>query len=156
VKEFKISWRQQWRLRWDGSIFFRITLTLTLATLVVLSTWGTGLVYIESANLQEAFQDRGVAVSRTFATIGAAAIFDNLFRIQEAMLGYQQDPDLRYLEVVDEDNMIMASMNPQRIGMVMEEQAWIVAKQKQQELVYMKEDSEFGSLLMVSNASPED
>ncbi len=41
---------------------------------------------------------------------------DNLYRIQEAMPAYAKDGHLEILEVLDEDNMVIASMEPTMIG----------------------------------------
>ena len=87
-------------------------------------------------------------MSRTFATIGAAAVMDNLFRIQEAMTQYNQDPDLRFLEVIDEDDMIAASLHPDRIGLYIENPLWSKVKLRRKEtLIYT--DQEFDEPLFV-------
>ena len=42
--------------------------------------------------VQDAAQTRALAVSRTFAMMGAAAVLDNLFRIQEAWFATPRTP----------------------------------------------------------------
>jgi hypothetical protein len=75
------------------------------------------VIYIQLKAIQQSFQERGLSVGRTFATIGGAAVLGNLYRIQEAMEQYRQDPDLRFLEVLDENNIIVAALHPERIAL---------------------------------------
>ena len=74
-------------------------------------------------------------MARTFSTIGAAAVLDNLFRIQEAMVHYAQDPDLTQLEVIDEDGMIVAALQPNKIGMEIQEKGWREAALVDEEMI---------------------
>ena len=107
--------------KWRSNLVFRISssLTICIGLLVLL---GAALIgYGQRELLQEAFRERGVAVARTFSTIGAAAVLDNVFRIQEAMGDYAQDGDMKVLEVLDEDNMVMASMQSASIGTIVED-----------------------------------
>jgi len=113
AKRFTLGWFVQ---RWRGSVVFRISTGLTLAIGLLVFVGALLIGYGQRELLQGAFQERGVAVARTFSTIGAGAVLDNLFRIQEAMEQYAQDPDLLVLEVVDDDLMVMASMQPLTIG----------------------------------------
>ena len=94
-----------------------MTLSIGLLALVGVVLIGYG----QRELLQEAFRDRGVAVARTFSTIGAAAVLDNLFRIQESMSAYAEDDDLKILEVLDQDNMIIASLRATTIGTIVED-----------------------------------
>ncbi len=66
--------------------------------------------------VEDAAQTRALAVSRTFAMMGAAAVLDNLFRIQEALIRYAQDADIVSIALVDPDNMIVAATDPDQIG----------------------------------------
>ena len=100
---------------------FRISSSLTLSIGLLLLTGAVLIGYGQRELLQEAFRDRGVAVARAFSTVGAAAILDNLYRIQEAMSVYAEDDDLKVLEVLDEDNMIIASIQPGAIGTIVED-----------------------------------
>ena len=67
-------------------------------------------------SIEQATQARALAVSRTFSMVGAAAVLDNLFRIQEAFGRYAQDSDILSILIIDPDNMIVAATNPQQIG----------------------------------------
>ena len=67
-------------------------------------------------SVEDAAQARALAVSRTFAMMGAAAVLDNLFRIQEALVRYARDADIVSIVLVDPDNMIVAATDPSKIG----------------------------------------
>jgi signal transduction histidine kinase/DNA-binding response OmpR family regulator/HPt (histidine-containing phosphotransfer) domain-containing protein len=102
--------------KWHGSVVFRISSSLTLS-LGLLLFIGTVLIgYGQRELLQDSFRERGVAVARTFSTIGAVAVLENLYRLQEAMSQYAEDADLQLLEVIDKDNMVISSMQSITIG----------------------------------------
>ena len=138
-----------WTRRWAGSVFFRVTAVLTLSIALILLCGAVFVGYVQRQILYDTFQDRGVGVARAFSLIGASAVLDNLFRIQEAMSKYQQDPDLRVLDVIDEDDMIIASMQPEKIGLVLDDSEWLEAKEADTEVVLFRETLEWGSMLMV-------
>ncbi len=124
--------------RWKGSAIFRVITVLVCCTGITLLTWAFLIGYILNQNLQQTFQEKGLAVARTFSTIGAAAILDNLFRIQEAMIHYAQDPDLIQLEVIDADGMIVAALHPNKIGTVVTTTGWQQTKAGQEEQVMLE------------------
>jgi len=113
---------------------FRISSSLTLCIALLVFIGALLIGYGQRDLLQEAFQERGVAVARTFSTIGAGAVLDNLFRIQEAMERYAQDRDLLVLEVVDEDRMVIASMQPTTIGTSRDDLHFKTAQETRSEL----------------------
>jgi two-component system sensor histidine kinase/response regulator len=102
--------------KWHGSVVFRISSSLILSMGLLLLIGAVLIGYQQRELLQESFRERGVAVARTFSTIGAATVLDNLFRFQEAMSNFGQDIDLLLLEVIDEDNMVISSMQSTSIG----------------------------------------
>ncbi len=120
--------------RWQGSVVFRVSTSLTLSFgLLVLA--GVILIgYSQRQLLEQSFRERGLAVARTFSTVGSAAILDNLFRIQEAMPAYAEEGHLEVLEVLDEDRMVIASMEPAMIGQVIEDPQLIEAQKVGQEV----------------------
>ena len=71
---------------------------------------------------EQATQARALAISRTFAMMGAAAVLDNLFRIQEALARYKGDPDVLHIDIIDPDGMIVAATDPDRIGLPITDQ----------------------------------
>ncbi len=102
--------------KWRGSVVFRISSSLIFSMGLLLLIGAVLIGYGQRELLQEAFRERGVAVARTFSTIGSAAILDNLYRFQEAMSRYAKDTDLQILEIIDEDNMVISSLQPTVIG----------------------------------------
>ena len=115
----------------EGSILFRIITALSLAMAVSLMIWAVGLGYLQRQTLQASFQDRGVRVVGPFPQSGAAAILDNLFRIQEAMSEYKQDPDLRLLEVVDSGEYDHCLMQEEMIGDLVDDRLWTESESDQ-------------------------
>ncbi len=146
---FFVSLRKWWSHRWDGSVIFRVTSVLTCCITILMLVWAIFIGYLQKKILQDAFRERGVAVARAFSAIGAAAILDNLYRIQEAMIPYQQDPDLRVFEVIDVDDMIIASMQPSSIGVVLDEENWKEAKNRGTEVLAFRTSSRWGSMFYV-------
>ena len=47
---------------------------------------------------------------------------------------YSKDPDIRAIEIIDPDNMIVASQNPDQIGRVLQDQQWLDMKSQQREV----------------------
>ena len=111
-------------------------------TLLILTMCSTYLIYTQLKAIQQAFQEQGLSVSRTFATIGGAAVLGNLDKIQEAMEQYRQDPDLRFLEVVDENNIIVAALHPDRITLKLEDPFWITTTQLGKERSTLSDDQD--------------
>ncbi len=137
------------RQRWRGSVVFRISTGLTLAIGLLVFAGALLIGYGQRELLQGAFYERGVAVARTFSTIGAGAVLDNLFRIQEAMEKYAQDSDLLVLEVVDNDQMVMASMQPMTIGTTRDTAHFREAQERKAELITFVDLPTGGSMLLV-------
>ena len=48
---------------------------------------------------------------------------------------YSKDPDIRAIEIIDPDNMIVASQNPKQIGRVLQDQQWLDMKSQQREVL---------------------
>jgi signal transduction histidine kinase/DNA-binding response OmpR family regulator/HPt (histidine-containing phosphotransfer) domain-containing protein len=104
-----------------------ISIIMTVGSLIALSQ-------IQNS-IEQATQARVLAVSRTFAMVGAAAVLDNLFRIQEALGRYTDDPDVLSIKVIDPDNMIVASMNPSSIGRSLSDPTLTLAQERKQEVI---------------------
>ncbi|MDH5427632.1 MAG: response regulator [Nitrospirota bacterium] len=145
-RPFPLGWFRQ---RWRGSVVFRISTGLTLAIGLLVFSGALLIGYGQRELLQGAFQERGVAVARTFSTIGAGAVLDNLFRIQEAMEKYAQDPDMLVLEVVDDDQMVMASMQPLTIGTTRDDSHFREAQKQQAEFQAILDLPTGGSMFLV-------
>ena len=128
---FSLKWIVR---KWRGSVVLRIASSLTLCIGMLVLVGALLIGFGQRALLQEAFQERGVAVARAFSTIGAGAVLTNLFRIQEAMEKYSQDRDLLVLEVVDADQMVIASMEPSTIGTIRSDPYFMKALESRSEL----------------------
>ena len=76
---------------------------------------GIRIAQIEQT-LEESTQARALAISRTFTIIGSAAVVDNLYRIQEALGTYRDDPDVLHIDILDSDLMVISSTDSERIG----------------------------------------
>ena len=136
--------------KWERNLLFRLTIGFSCATLLILIIWSTVSIYFQLNTLRQSFKDRGQSVGRTFATIGGAAVLENLFRIQEAMESYRQDPDLRFLEVIDEDNLMVAALDPSRIGLVLDDPFWLATIKGGQERILWLETPGSEPMLIVA------
>jgi len=123
------------RSRWQGSLRLRQTVGLSVVILAVMSVGSSLMVYQQGTTIRQAAEARGLAFSRTFALMGAAAVLDNLFRVQEAMNQILQDPDILDIDVIDPDNMIVAAKHSTRIGTVLKDPEWIAPPRSQKEVI---------------------
>ena len=120
---------------WQGSLRLRQTVGLSVVILTIMTVGSFVMLYEQGTTIRQAAEARGLAFSRTFALVGAAAVLDNLFRIQEAMNQILQDPDILEIDVIDPDNMIVAAKNTKRIGTVLHEEEWIGPPRSQREVI---------------------
>ena len=123
------------RQRWEGHLRLRLMVTLGGIILLVMGIGSASMIVYQERLLYRAAEDRGLAFARTFASIGAGAMLENLFLIQESMTTYQDDRQLLALDVIDPDNMIVAAMRTDRIGSTTGEAGLQHAKTAQKELV---------------------
>jgi two-component system sensor histidine kinase/response regulator len=120
-------WRNNLRLRLSVWMAVLITAFMTVASSIALLEMRT--------SIEKTTQARVLAISRTFAMMGAAAVLDNLFRIQEALGRYTDDPDVLSIVVLDPDNMIVAAMDPSQIGLSLGDQTLTRAQERKQEMI---------------------
>ena len=137
------------RSRWNGNIRLRHTVGLSAVILVIMTLGSSVVLYEQNSTIRQAAEARGLAFSRTFAMMGAAVILDNLFRIQEAMDKYMQDPDVVEIDVVDPESMIVAAKHQKRIGTVLSEQDWLTPMKSQEEVVFYTKDVEGEPILVI-------
>ncbi len=107
------------------------------------------MLYEQGSMIRQAAEARGLAFSRTFALMGAAAVLDNLFRIQEAMNQYIQDPDVVEIDVIDPESMIVAAKHPERIGTVLQEQDWLTPIKSEDEVILYTKDPAGKPILVI-------
>ena len=114
---------------WAGNLRIRLTVGLCAFILLTIGGGSAWTVSQQTQFLQQTAEDQMREIGRAFAVSGAAAILENLFRFQEALSVYQNNPDIRELEVVDSDNLIVAAKHPERIGTVLGDPLWETLKQ---------------------------
>ena len=122
--------------RWQGSLRFRQTTFLSLIILLIMGLGSAVTLYEQSRIMRKATEERGVAFSRGLALMGALVVSDKLFRIQEEIDQYSQDPDIAEIDVIDHDNMIVAAKHLERIGTVLTDPAWLAMRGQSEFLAY--------------------
>ena len=135
--------------KWRNNIRLRHTVGLSIVILVIMSIGSAAMLYQQRATIRQAAEARGLAFNRVFALMGAAAVLDNLFRVQEAMNRIIQDTDILEIDVIDPASMIVASRHTKRIGMILRDQDWIAPPKSQQEVVTYSVDAEGEPLLVI-------
>jgi PAS domain S-box-containing protein len=135
--------------KWRNNIRLRHTVGLSIVILVIMSIGSAAMLYQQRATIRQAAEARGLAFNRTFALMGAAAVLDNLFRVQEAMNRIIQDPDILEIDVIDPSSMIVASKHTKRIGTTLHDQDWIAPAKSQQEVITYSTDAEGEPLLVI-------
>jgi PAS domain S-box-containing protein len=142
------SFLSRLRDRWQGNLRFRHTLILSTIILIIMTALAGIMLSKQRAMLYHAAETKGLAFTQAFAIGGWAAIQNNLFRIQEALLSYPPDPEIVGIDIIDYDNMVMASQIPSRIGQVLEDPQWMEMKQQQEKSLRYTE-SEKGEPLLI-------
>ena len=109
---------------WAGSLQNRLALGLCLFILLILGGSSAWTITQQTQVLYQAAENQVREIGRAFAVTGATAILNNLFRFQEALSAHQNNPDIRELDVIDPDNLIVAAKNSERIGTVLNDPQW--------------------------------
>ena len=135
--------------KWRNNIRLRHTVALSIVILVIMSIGSAAMLYQQRATIRQAAEARGLAFNRTFALMGAAAVLDNLFRVQEAMNRIIQDPDILEIDVIDPASMVVASKHTKRIGTILRDQDWIAPAKSQEEVITYSTDTEGEPLLVI-------
>ena len=144
------------RAAWQGSQRFRLTFGLAATILGIMAIVSLFLAYSERRSIQESAERRGLSFSRALAMMGAPAVLENLFLVQEAMSQYLSDPDVLQVDVIDIDDMIMASKHPDRIGLILTNPRWLSAKAQGQETVRYLPNDEGGENLVILEPLKDD
>ncbi len=120
------------RQKWQGNLRFRHTVILSSIILAIMIALSGTMLFKQRAMLYHAAETKGMAFTKAFAISGWAAIHNNLFRIQEVLMTYPPDPEIQSIEIIDQDNMIIASQIPGLIGLTLESSEWLNMKQQEQ------------------------
>ena len=115
------TWFSRFLKRWHHSLEFRLIFALSSCVLIITFVGSALLIVRQGTFIQQETEGRATAFARTFAVMGAVVVIDNLFRIQEAMTQYLNDPNILDIDIVDPDGMIVAAKHTDRIGMVLTE-----------------------------------
>lgn len=125
--------------RWKQSLHLRMSVALSLLIILAMTTVAAiQLLHLRTA-LTTAAENRAQAIGRTFAMIGSAAVTENLFRIQEALLRYHDEKDIAELDFVDDDHMIVAALHPKRIGKIITDATFANAQVQTRETLTQSE-----------------
>ena len=101
---------------WQGSLRLRLSVGMVVLITIGMTALATFRLIELRRSIVDAAEARAVAISRTFSMMGAAAVLDNLFRIQEALARYAHNADIVGIVIIDPDNMVVAATQPQDIG----------------------------------------
>ncbi len=123
------------RSAWTSNFSLRLGVSLSLILCAVMATGAAFLTIHQNHALRQAAEERARAIARTFAAVGSAAVLDNLYRLQESLQLYMQDESLVEIDIVDNDNMVVAAKQPGRIGTTVDDAAWIEARKTKREVV---------------------
>ena len=119
--------------RWMGNLRARLTVGLCLFILLILGGGPTWSITQQRQASQQAAEDQVREIGRAFAVTGSTAILENLFRFQEALSAYQNNPDIRELEVIDPDSLIVAAKHSERIGTILSDPWWETSRKSGRE-----------------------
>ena len=127
--------------RFRHDLYFRLVVGITAFLIVFIAVGSTLIVFERTHALRQSAEERALDFSRAFASIGAAAVLDNLFRIQEGMAQYLNAPDVRHIDIIDEDLMIIAAKHSDRIGTIISDPPLVAHMSLQREKILEKENS---------------
>jgi signal transduction histidine kinase/DNA-binding response OmpR family regulator len=131
------------------SFRLRLSVGLSAIILLIMGIAAVAMIYEKAQTIRLATEERGLAFSRTLAMMGAEAVLDNLFLLQEALEQHNQPSDVMQIDVVDTDDMVMASQNPKRIGAVLRDPAWQAARDRQNESLTYGQDDRGDPILLI-------
>ena len=134
---------------WRGSLRLRHTILLFGIILLMMGLISSIMLSVQRSALEEATEEKALAFTQAFALGGWAAIHENLFRIQEALLEVSQDSDILGIEVIDKSNMIIAAKIPNQIGLIVEEQQWLDMKKQNRQVIQYTADPKGEQLLII-------
>ena len=141
---------------WRNSLRFRMTAVLCALFTIIMGIMSAVMVESQRALLRQSAEIRAHTIVKTFAILGAAAVIDNLFRIQEGIGRYSQDPAVKDLDIVDADSLIVAAKTASRIGMVLSDPQWASMRQGGRSAMLASRSEQGEPLLILVEPLPED
>ncbi|MGB0911329.1 MAG: response regulator [Nitrospirales bacterium] len=98
-----------------------LTIVLSAMLTLLMGLYGVVQVVEQQQNLKVTAKQQGLALVDGLSLIGATAVLENLFVVQEALMSrVKQDDEILGVVVIDRDNMIIASDRLDLIGQVVE------------------------------------
>ena len=129
---------------------WQLTLGLCVLIVLLMGTYGVVLTVDRQQDLQKDAERHGLELARGLSLIGATAVLDNLFVVQEALTSLaRRDPDILSVLIMDRDRMVIASDNPLQIGNVLSDDALLQAEAGGAEFVLEQRDAQGRDTLMV-------
>ncbi len=146
-----ISVLSRLRNTWKGNLRFRHTFLLSGIILIIMVLLASIMLAKQRSMLYHAAETKGLAFTQAFAIGGWAAIQNNLYRIQEALMSYPEDPDILGVDIIDNDNMVIASQIPSRIGLILKNPQWRQMKhQREKTIRYTTTETDIPLLIMAA------
>jgi PAS domain S-box-containing protein len=148
--------RQYERIRaiWSGSLRLRVTVGLSAVILLVMGVGAGSMIFEQDRLLRHAAAERARAVGRTFAAVGATALADNLFRLQESLQQHFEDDAFLEIDIVDLDNIVVAAKHPARIGATLSDPEWLAALNAAGEVITESRAADGRSVLNIVEPLP--
>ena len=121
------------------------SLVVALSSVVI----GIALWRHQDAKITESVTGQALAFSRAIAATGNQAIQRNLYLLQETISRHLDDPNILDVEIVDTDDLIMASRRETRIGRTLTDQAWRTLREGGVEAVVRSRTDDGAPVLIV-------
>ncbi len=98
----------------------RLTLGLCALIVLLMGTYSAVLIVEQQNGFREDAELRGLELARGLSLIGATAVLENLFVVQEALTSRAgRDPDILSVMIVNRDRRVIASDNPLQVGEIL-------------------------------------
>jgi hypothetical protein len=112
-----------------------LTLVLSLFWIAAMAGGAYYLVQEQDRKLEQAAREKAVMTPRGFALAGAGAMQENLFKTQEALTRSLASSLFVEFDLIDADNMIVASQTKERIGTESDLNLLLPVENRKQEVV---------------------
>ncbi len=137
--------------KWQTSLRFRQTLFLSVVILLLMGLLASIMLHQQRSALYHSAEAQGLAFTQAFAIGGGAAFQNNLYGIQETLMKTPLNPNIRGIEIIDRDNLIIASHLPDKIGLILEDPQWLEMKEQRTAVFrHTKPHNQEPLLIMVS------
>lgn len=111
----------------------RLVWAVSVVIVVIMTVYGAASIATQQHQMRAGIEQRGLALARGMASIGASVARDNLFLMQAAFTALGEQHDVRRSMVLAPDHMIVASSQPDLIGQILDDTAVATAETRQSE-----------------------